>query len=286
MMMWDKLKLVAAGAVVAIGLSAQAVSQQAHEARALAARSPQTAAQPAEKPNELPAGDRRWVRSLPSGAIIEVLGVSTFPSGRDTWWRPDGTPLDRPPSDPVEPRIAGEDAVRMLVVARFARIPDGADYEWSITESQGAAWSPAVRDGKPIPDVYLMTALMPPDAGTCTVRFKVAAGPWNTIVKWGTNPGSVGNRDGPNCIFSSPIASKNGTTLSVTHDIKDKPVRLVALDSDGNEVPAKIQSGSGVKDFQQIVAEFDVPPEQIQGFRLQTRPYEEVEIPRISLKRK
>ena len=93
MMMWEKLKLVAVGVLVAVGLTAQALSQQAPNGGILAVRPPQTAAQPAEKPNEKTAGDRRWVRSLPSGAIIEVIGVSSFPSGPDTWWRPDGTPL-------------------------------------------------------------------------------------------------------------------------------------------------------------------------------------------------
>jgi hypothetical protein len=77
-----------------------------------------------------------------------------------------------------------------------------------------------------------------------------------------------------------------GTALSVTHDIQDKPVRVVAVDGDGNELAAEVRSGTGVKDFKQIVVEFDKPPEQIKEFRLQTRPYEEVKIPHVPLKRK
>ena len=102
-------------------------------------RAVQAAAQPAEKPDEKRTGDRRWVRSLPNGAIIEVVGISSFPSGPDTWWRPDGTSLDQAPCDPIEPRISGDNAVRMLVVARLARIPDGADHQWWINESMGGA---------------------------------------------------------------------------------------------------------------------------------------------------
>ena len=63
-------------------------------------------------------------------------------------------------------------------------------------------------------------------------------------------------------------------------------MRLVAVDGDGEEFPGEIQSKTGVKDFTQIVVEFDHPPEQIKEFRLQTRPYEEVRIPGIALKRK
>jgi hypothetical protein len=283
--MWEKLKLVAVGALVAVGLTAQALSQQAPNGGILAARTPQTAAQPVEKPNEKKAADRRWVRSLASGAIIEVIGVSSFPSGPDTWWRPDGTPLHPAPCDPIEPRITGDNTVRKLVLVRLARIPDGADQEWSITEARGAAWAPAMRDGKPLPGLSEMTALVAPDAGSGTIIFKVAAGPWKTIETWGKNPGSRGDRDGPSYIFSRALATKKGTTLSVTHNIQDKPVRLVAVDGDGEVHPAEIRSGGGVWNFRQLVVEFDQPPEQIKEFRFQTRPYEEVQIPRIALKR-
>jgi RNA polymerase sigma factor (sigma-70 family) len=286
MMVWHKLTMVAAGAVVAAGMTVRALSQQAAPSDKPAARPPQTEAQSGEKPDEKKSGDRRWVRSLPSGALIEVIGVSSFPTGPDTWWRPDGTPLDRAPCDPFEPGISGEDAVLMVVVARLARLPDGASHQWSINEAKGAAWAPAIRDAKRIPDVYHMTALLPVDAATCTVHFKVAAGPWAPTVKWGKNPGSIGNRNGPSYIFGRPIATQDGTALSVTHDVQDKPVRLVAIDLNGNELPAKIRSGGGVDRFQQLVVEFSAPLNQIQGFQLQTRPFEEVEIPRIALKHK
>ena len=250
-----------------------------------AARPSQTAPQPAEKPSEKPAGDRRWVRSLSNGAIIEVVGVSTFPSGPDTWWRPDGTSLPKAPCDPNQPRISGDTGVRKLVVVRLARIPDEADYQWSIIEASGGATGEAMRDGKPLPGLSEMTILVPVDADTCTVRFQVAADPWKTIQTWGKNPGGVSRVDA-SFIFSAAIATKKGTAISVTHDIQDKPVRLIAIDPDGKELPAEFRSGGGVKDVQQFVVEFDQPPEQIQEFRFQTRPYETVEIPRIALKRK
>jgi len=174
----------------------------------------------------------------------------------------------------------------MLVVVRLARIPDGADHQWSITEAKGGAEGPAMRAGKPLHGLSETTALLPADAGTCTVHFKVAAGPWNTIQTWGKDPGGVGHRTGASYIFGAAIATNKGTSLSVTHNIQNESVRLVAVDGDGEELPAEIRSATGVKDFQQIVVEFDEPPEQIKEFWLQTRPYEEVEIPRIALKRK
>ena len=284
MMMWEKLKLVAVGVLAAAGLTARALSQQAPDGGTSRHRGPpQTAARSAEKPNEKTLGDRRWVRSLPSGALIEVIGVSSVPSGPDTWWRPDGTPLRPAPCDPIQPGISGDTGVLKLVLVRLARIPDGADHQWSIAEASGSAEGQAMRVGKPLPGLTETTALLSGDAGTCTVLFKVAAGPWKTIQTWGKNSGAVGGIEA-SFIFGEAIATKKGTTLSVTHNINGKSVRLVAVD--GKEFPGEIRSTTGVKDFQQIVIEFDQTPEQIKEFRLQTRTYEEVAIPRIPLKRK
>ncbi len=101
----------------------------------------------------------------------------------------------------------------------------------------------------------------------------------------GEGGGRIGGIDA-SFIFGDTIATKKGTTLSVTHDILEKSLRLVAIDSQGEEVPGKTRSATSVKDFRQIVVEFDQTPEQIKEFRIQTRTYEEVEIPRIALKRK
>ena len=93
MMMWEQLRLVIIGAFVAVGLTAEGLSQQAPKNRLLGLPQPQTRAQPAEKPNAKPSADPRWLKSLPNGATVEVVGISSHPSGPDTWWRPDGTPL-------------------------------------------------------------------------------------------------------------------------------------------------------------------------------------------------
>ena len=286
MMMWKKLKLAAAGALLAAGVTAQAVSQQAKITAIQAPQPSKTAAQPAEKSAEKTDGDRRWVRSLPSGALIEIVGISTFPSGPDTWWRPDGTPLQKEPCDPVEARVSGDDTVQMLVLARLARIPDGANHEWSIAEARGDACGPATRKGKPLPGLSVMTALLPPEATQCTIRFKVAAGPWKTVQTWGKDPAAGGSRFGASYMFSGAIATQKGTIISVTHNIWDNPVRLLAFDVDGKELPGEIRSENGAGKFQQLVVEFDQPPDQIKEFQLQSRPYEEVEIPRVALKRK
>jgi hypothetical protein len=74
---------------------------------------------------------------------------------------------------------------------------------------------------------------------------------------------------------------------SLTHNIRDdKSVRLVAVAEDGEELSCLAWSFLVAKDFQHIDFKCDRPPERIKEYRLQTRPYEEVEIPHIALKRK
>jgi RNA polymerase sigma factor (sigma-70 family) len=287
MMMWERLKYVAVGALVAVGLTARALSQQAPDGGIPAARPPQAAAQRAEKPDQKWAGDRRWVRSLPSGAIVEVVGVSSVPTGPDTWWRPDGSPLHPAPCDPSrDSRVSGGNRVRVRVVVRLARIPDGANCKWSITEAGGWGEAPAKRDGKLVPGLREMITSLPADAGTCTAHFKVEAGSWRTILTWEKGSGGEDLPDGTTILHGEPIATRVGTMQSVTHNIRDKSVRLVAVAEDGEELSCGAWSFLVAKDFQHMDFICDRPPERIKEYRLQTRPYEEVEIPHIALKRK
>jgi hypothetical protein len=170
------------------------------------------------------------------------------------------------------------------VAVRTSGIPEGADSGWWIREANGGSKGPATRDGKVVPGLSLVVTQFPKGLATCTVRFSVAAGPWQTV---DTTDGSVGNgvssREGPSYSFGEAIATRRGTALAVMHNIQDKAVRLVAVDLDGKEHPAVHWSGAGVKDFQLLSAEFDIIPEQIREFRLQYRPYERVEIPNVAL---
>ena len=80
MMMWKKLKLIAFGSLAALGLTAEALSQRPANVEVRPARAAtDCGASRAKNPSKKTRGDRRWVRSLSSGAIIEVVGVSDLP---------------------------------------------------------------------------------------------------------------------------------------------------------------------------------------------------------------
>ncbi len=286
MMMWEKLKLVMVGAFVVVGLTAEVLSQQAPKGPIVGLQKPEAAAPPSKKADAKAETDPRWVRNLPNGATIQVVGISPHPSGPDTWWRPDGTPLLEPPCDRSGTKItADDDAIIRSVVVRLINIPVEADQDWWINEANGGS-GPARRNGQSVPDLSEVVVLFPAGTEVCTIHFKVAAGPWSTVLQTsGTSPGAVGRVDA-SFIFGAPIATNKGTSLSVTHNIQNMSVRIIAIDGNDKEHPAEVRSGSGVKDFKQIVVEFALPADQIKQFRVRTRPYQEVEIPGIALKHK
>jgi RNA polymerase sigma factor (sigma-70 family) len=285
-MMWEKIKLVAAGALIAVGLTAGALAQQRSKDRLPGAQQPKAQAQPSGKSAEKSAVDPRWVKMLPNGATIEVVGISPHPSGARTWWRPDGTPLGQPPCDPSPTNIRGDgDVVYRTVVVRITGVPPGADDGWWINQANGGSQGQAKLGAKPVPGLSQTVTMFPSGLRDCTVRFEVAAGPWLTVQTWGNNQGARGAEPGRNFIFGQALATKKGSTISVTHDIGDHlSVQLIAVDHDGEEYPSEIRSGSGVKGFKQLVVEFALPPEQIKEFWVQTRPYERVEVQGVALK--
>ncbi|WP_406698916.1 sigma-70 family RNA polymerase sigma factor [Singulisphaera sp. Ch08] len=290
MMIWEKLKRVAAGALVAAGLTAGAVAQQQQQGskdRGPEPQPPNARAHSLKEQNENTGVDRRWLKTLPSGVTIEVVGVSSHPSGPGTWWRPDGTPLGQPPCDPSRTRQNwDENLVPRAIVVRMTGIPDEADHRWWIDQANGGSQEEAKRDGKSIPGLSETVTFMPRNLDSGTIRFAVATGPWQHVRKWGKSPGAAGSRNAPSFIFSKPIATQTGTALSVTHNIQDASVRLLAIDVRGEVFRAQDQSVGGVGGFQQLTGEFGVSPDRISEFWIESRPYEKVEIDGIALKPK
>ena len=248
-----------------------------------------TWAQSAPKPSG-DAAARRWVKTLSNGATIEVVGVSIHNSVRlalpNHWWGPDGSPLAEPPCDPSGTRISSDqDVVFRAIAVRISGLPPDADYQWSISPSSGGSRGPARLGGKGVPGLFEAVCTFPKALATCTVGFSVAADPWQTVrTSDGRSQFGHASRIGPSTLFGRAFATTKGAVITVTHDIQDMAVRLVAVGLDGKEYPAIDSDGGGVNNMHQLTAEFDRPIEKIREYRLQTRPYERVEIPDVALK--
>jgi RNA polymerase sigma factor (sigma-70 family) len=279
MMLHAKLKLAAAALFAAAGLAVAAGSwaQQATKEQPPAARPLQV---------REPAANRRWTRSFPNGATIEVVGISPYPSAPRSWWAPDGTPLAEAPCDPgVKHFAGGEDDVYRAVAVRITGKPEGADVAWSVS-GKGHSIERATRAGQDVPGLRLAAVDCPRNDESCTVTFSVAAGPWKTVVTADRATGAFasGLQKGMAYIFSEPFATRAGVLLAVTYRIQGDDVRLVAIDREGKERSPLRSSGADALGFHQVVSEFDLTPDQVAEFRLQTRSYEHLEIKDVTLR--
>ena len=173
MMFRTKLKLVASGLLLAVGLAigAGALAHQATKDRPPDPPIPEAGTQsPRARP---PEGDRRWTRTLPSGATIEVVAISPHPTEPNSWWGPDGTPLAKPPCDPPKTIITSDSDVNFrAIAARTTGLPPGAvpGSGWIARGAKGGySGSPAYRDGEAVPDMRVIVTAFPRNLETCTV---------------------------------------------------------------------------------------------------------------------
>jgi uncharacterized protein (TIGR03067 family) len=220
---------------------------------------------------------------LPSGIMVELLGVSECPSKDRPWWRPDGSPLAERPYDWLGASVAEEKGkVAREIAVRLRDLPSEAvGTSWQFDPPCDFANGNPSRLGTAVKDVRGVAFRAPATSRAVTVRFGVAAGPWKTVAE---SQGRGGDVVGGDAVFS-PAAEKDGdTTVSVAHRFGDQDVRLVATGFDGQErVGGPSQYGGGGKLHQMTVTFPKLSSKDVKTFRLQTRPYEWVEFRNVSI---
>jgi RNA polymerase sigma factor (sigma-70 family) len=274
-----KLKMISAALCAALGL-AIGVASLAQPAANQKAPAPVAL----QQPGAAPVDRSRWTRSFPSGTTVELVGLSTYPSGPNTWWSPDGRPLAEAPGDPFEKNITAQDAVYRVIAVRTTGEPADTDVGWSISPSRGSSSRFKLRRlGLPTEDLAAMVFALPRERATCDVKFSLAAGPWTTAKTAAGSGSESSGANGRSFIFTEPLETKNGLVRVVTHNIQDLAVRLVAVDHAGKEHLPTRSGGGGAGGFSQIVGKFDLRNDQVEEFRLQTRSFEEVTIKDVAL---
>src|SRR5262249_7172709 len=156
-------------------------------------------------------------------------------------------PCDSPPNG----LGLGGDVEFRLIALRVSGLPEDAERGWSIREAAGSASAAAKKDGKTLPGVNTLLVGLPANLEICSVEFRAATVAWRTVGAT-QSPGAFSSKPGPSYIVGEAVASKNGTTLSVAHDIGDVAVRLVAVDRTGRERPSVRNNAMGVRGFYQI----------------------------------
>jgi hypothetical protein len=230
---------------------------------------------------EARAHDAPRLERLPQGMTVEVVGVSTHPSGPATWWGPDGAPLAQAPCDPAAEAVDSTGREVREIVARIKGVPENAALNWHPTECRSRGTPAPQKDGMSVPELQRVVAEFPPGLATCVVHFDLAVGPWVTEQ---VAERSIGiERDDRAFFFGRPRETRQGTAIAVAHNIPDRDVRVVAVGIDGREHGPRSTSNGGAKHLKMLDVEFDLPPGEIREYRLQSRPVGRYEIGNVVL---
>jgi hypothetical protein len=216
-----------------------------------------------------------------------VIGVSDPTKNPNLWWSPDGAELAAPPCDKPRLGISFDEGVPIrAVVARVSNAEKGsAGWSLSIPGSAGSSGEVATRDGKRLQGMQVKVVGFRGNPATGTIVFTADTGPWTTVATFnGFGSGAVGNAAGPSYMYSQAYATRRGTLISVTHNIADLAVRVVAVDRQGKEHESVERGGVGLNGFSQIMSEFDGAPDNYQEYRLQKREHDRVELPGVDLR--
>jgi hypothetical protein len=232
------------------------------------------------------APDGRYRVTMTNGTTIEVVAVSSVPSGPKTWWKPDGTPLDEAPGvvDPAHEQIDTPGRTLRVVLIRVSGEPKEGTLKWLPTEISDYWGGRPTRDGKPVPGLEYYAASFPSDRATCAVRARVAAGAWKTEAAH-DGSGGFSTTQGPlKFYFGKARAHEGGTAIAVAQNIVGQDSRVVAVDRQGQEHPPAYSSGAGGAILSLLDVEFrSLTPDQIREYRVQSRPFEVAEIKEIAL---
>ncbi|WP_422931970.1 RNA polymerase sigma factor [Singulisphaera sp. PoT] len=296
-MLMEKLRPIGFALLVSVGVGVAATAS-ARSGNEGAAKSQQPPAR--ERVDVTPARERvdlapnpKFTRKMKNGTVVEVLAVSSIPSGPKTWWRPDGTPLAEPAADPKfddKPGSPlGKRKYQIIYEVNYKvdadAIPD--DVSTKSTDSSVAYSREVNRNGKELSNLRTVMAVQPESLKTTALDFEAAYGPWETVSSWDSLDGIAGTTTerGP-IAFTQIVNDRGQMVVTVAHviPVRENQIRVVAVDKEGKEHSSVSQFGeAGALNLWMRVATFDLPKDQIESFRFQRRPIETITIPDIAL---
>ncbi len=270
-----------------------------------------------------------WKQTLPNGATVEVLGVSDVPPyqegawrkddppPRRGWWQPNGSPLAAAPidSDKQMTPVGTKDmaawrqfAVRVSPPPGAAASSIGTTFDLSRTSNMGSSSELASRQGRPVPNTWLVGARFGDLQKQPILRCGVAAGPWETLrtksayegfemtstapyfFPYGENYGEDTPSHGHGqVVFSRASLVGGAAAITVTHVLPSDraQARVVAVDLNGKVFTDNDDDlGSmAVGDTNQATYVFKgLPLSRVRAFRFQARLYQWAEFTGIALK--
>ncbi|MEX2113256.1 MAG: hypothetical protein WD845_08730 [Pirellulales bacterium] len=268
----------------------------AHLSRQVAAADPQPPAD--EKPavaaaEEAPQKPGQLLSiELEGGVTADLIGLCEHPSKDKTWWAADGSPIAAPYQQFHGSVDAAGHTLREIAVRWH--VPKDSDIatRWGVAASSGwAGGTPQDAQGNRLRDITAAAAAIPANSNTTTITFSVAAGEWQTMTETnGRYFGSEGKRAGgkrPHGFAYSPAIEHDGqVTITISHDVLNRNLRIIAVDANGKTLADGGGRGGGSNGFMQTTGSFrNLSLKDIHAFQLQARPFHRVEVRNIALNR-
>jgi hypothetical protein len=222
-----------------------------------------------------------WLRNLPGGVTVELLGVCDPLAEPPKWWTPDGKPLAEPVIDTFG--IVLDDVRRRHRIFVVRVLGDlNPTVAWDHGDGGGQGGS-SMKNREQLRGVVYALMEVPLNAKRKTVRLKVAATPWVTVATYRPQGPYDTPSGGPSVSFSQPRATEKGFAIVVVEDYLGRDCRIRAFDRSGRSLGSN-ESDATQKAFTSHDIEFfGVKPEGIGRVELQVRPLEEVEFKDVAL---
>jgi hypothetical protein len=239
----------------------------------------------ADPPRQDASAESRWLRKLPSGVTVELLGITDAEAKPAMWWTPAGKPMVAPVTNGALGRTKAGVQVRGFALRVEGPTNDDLDVIWDFGKYFGGDSTNGLKDGEPIRGMDFASVELPGKAASWTIRLKVSAARWVTDATRTSNGEVKINNEGRSVIFTEPHAIERGTHIVVAEDFPERDVRVVAFDKEGRQRSASASDGGWYSKAFRVhdASLIGIKPDQVDRYELQSRPVETIEFRNVPL---
>lgn len=218
-----------------------------------------------------------YTATLPNGVTVELVGLCESPGDGKQWWTPHEYYLaEKPYAAGRVKTFPNENQKGYEFVLRFNTLAQDMDVKVEVVqEHSGSADSMENifnQETGRYEGWYDKAVALDADVTECDLLIGIPSDQWSTVLEHrGSGTLSTSGSEG-DIVFSQASETNGSSSITVSHQIKGQFARLIVVDKDGREHSPSGQKTAGLNVIQ-MTAEFALPLNQIETFRLQKRPF-------------
>jgi beta-lactamase regulating signal transducer with metallopeptidase domain len=232
---------------------------------------------------------RTFSATLSKGVTVELIGLCEHPSEGKQWWGLDGRSIAKPYDRldytehsqdsklyEIAYRLFGSDDITFTIYSNDAVIGYAGPYSLS-QRAKGLNIQSA-------DNAYGAILLVKPDAES--ILLEIGAGreaDWQTLCTQSSPVDKTGTA-GPGVLFRPAIEKDGKTYITIAHLVKDRQIRVVAVDHLGQLHKPEGFSNTTSNELGSCQARFNLPADQIKEIQFQTQKFQRVTFKNVSLK--